>query len=66
MVAVIEEVRIVVVAKGWERYVFLFTDSQSQRDEVRRIAGRFASDPDLSFTWYESALVSQQLRADAY
>ena len=27
-----------------------------------KVLGRFASNPDLSFTWYDAALLSQEIR----
>jgi hypothetical protein len=43
--------------------VFLFDDSQ--RDEVLRQFGRFASNPDLSFNWYDAAVLAQRVREGA-
>jgi hypothetical protein len=28
------------------------------------VLGRYASNPDLSFTWYDAAMLSQKVRAD--
>ena len=53
-------VSVLALVKGNERYVFLFDDSQ--RDEVLRQFGRFASNPDLSFNWYDAAVLSQKVR----
>ena len=52
-------VSVLALVKGNERYVFLFDDSQ--RDEVLRTLGRFASNPDLSFTWYDCAILAQKV-----
>lgn len=46
-----------------ERYVFLYDDEH--RAECLRVFGRFASDPELSFTWYDAAALSQRLRQEA-
>ncbi|MEQ8836814.1 MAG: hypothetical protein RID07_08420 [Lacipirellulaceae bacterium] len=46
--------------KGKERYVFLYEDSQ--RAKTLRTLGRFASNPELSFNWYDAAVLSQKLR----
>ncbi|MFM9117751.1 MAG: hypothetical protein ACKOU6_16490, partial [Planctomycetota bacterium] len=51
------------LVKGDERYVFLFDDER--RTEVLRTLGRFASDPNLSFTWYDAAMLSQKIRQAA-
>ena len=51
--------------KGSERYIFLYEDGGA--DELLRTLGRYASDKDLSFTWYDAAVLSQRARglADA-
>jgi len=51
---------VLALVKGNERYVFLYDDAS--RDEVLRTLGRFASNPDLSFTWYDAATLSQKVR----
>ena len=48
------------LAKGEEKYVFLFDDKN--RSETLRQLGKYASDPDLSFTWYDAAVLSQKIR----
>ena len=53
-------VSVLALVKGNERYVFLFDDSQ--RDEVLRQFGRFASNPELSFTWYDAAVLAKRVR----
>ena len=59
-----QTLRMVALAKGEERYVFLFHDSEPSRSQVLRTLGRFASDPDLSFSWYDAAVVSQRMRQE--
>lgn len=54
------EVSIVAIVKGEERYVFMFDDDS--RSETLRKFGQYASDPDLSFTWYDAAVLSQKVR----
>jgi len=54
------ETNVLALVKGSERYVFLYVDSQ--RTEALRIFGRYASNPELSFTWYDAAVLSQKLR----
>ncbi len=51
------------LAKGAERYIFIF--DEASRVEAIRTFGRFASRQDLSFTWYDAALLSQRVRAAA-
>ena len=54
------DINVLALVKGEERYVFLFNDET--RAEALRTLGRFASDPDLSFTWYDAAVLSQKVR----
>lgn len=54
------EVSIVAIVKDDERYVFMYDDDS--RAETLRMLGRYASDPDLSFTWYDAAVLSQKIR----
>lgn len=45
-----------------ELYVFLFDDTEEDHVAIRRVFGRFASDLDLSFTWYDAAKLSCEIR----
>lgn len=60
---VTEDVTILVLVKGDERYVFHYTDAN--RAEALRMLGRFASNPELSFTWYDVAVLAQKIRQQA-
>ena len=51
------------LVKGSERYVFLYTESN--RAETLRTLGRFASNPELSFSWYDAAVLSQKIRQES-
>lgn len=53
-------VNVLALVKGKERYVFLFTDEN--RQEALKTLGRFAINPELSFTWYDAAVLSQKIR----
>ena len=55
-----QDINVLALVKGLERYVFLYDDSN--RAETLRTLGRYASDPDLSFTWYDAAVLSQKVR----
>ncbi|MFO0904133.1 MAG: hypothetical protein U0939_14110 [Pirellulales bacterium] len=55
-----KDVNVLALVKGEERYVFLFDDDH--RVEVLRTLGRFAADPELSFTWHDAAMMSQKVR----
>lgn len=58
---VAEDINVLALVKGEERYLFLFNDSR--RADTLRVLGRFASNPELSFTWYDAAVMSQKIRA---
>ncbi|MEN6507142.1 MAG: hypothetical protein ABFD92_21610 [Planctomycetaceae bacterium] len=53
--------RKLVFVKGTERYIFLFTPSEE--DKLMRTMGRFAANPELSFTWYDAAVCSHHVKA---
>ena len=54
------EINVLALVKGTERYIFLFDDEN--RVETLRQLGRFAANPELSFTWYDAAVMSQKVR----
>jgi hypothetical protein len=45
-----------------ERYIVLYDDSPEERREALRTLGRWAADPELSFTWYDAAYMSGRIR----
>jgi hypothetical protein len=51
---------VLALVKGSERYIFLY-DDESGRSLLQTL-GQYASDPDLSFTWYDAAVLSQKIR----
>ncbi len=51
---------VLALVKGSERYVFLY-DDESLRSLLQTL-GRYAADPELSFTWYDAAILSQKVR----
>jgi hypothetical protein len=55
-----QDINVLALVKGEERYIFLFDDDN--RSEALRTLGRFASNPELSFTWYDAAVLSQKIR----
>ena len=61
--AVNQDINVLALVKGSERYVFLYDDSS--RAETLRVLGRYASNPDLSFTWYDAAVLSQKIRQES-
>lgn len=58
-----QDINVLALVKGAERYVFLYDDAS--RAETLRVLGRFASNPELSFTWYDAAVLSQKIRQDS-
>lgn len=55
-----QDINVLALVKGEERYIFLYDDDR--KSETLRTLGRFASDPELSFTWYDAAVLSQKIR----
>lgn len=60
-VLVSQDINVLALVKGEERYIFLFDDNR--RTEALRTLGKFASNPELSFSWYDAAVLSQRIRA---
>jgi hypothetical protein len=54
------DINILALAKGEERYIFLYNDQT--RSETLRMLGRYASNSELSFSWYDAAVMSQKIR----
>lgn len=54
------EVNVLALVKDQERYVFLY-DEQSIETLLEQL-GNCAADPELSFTWYDAAVLSQRVR----
>lgn len=55
-----QDVNVVALVKGEERYLFLFKDEK--KGETLRTLGKYASNPKLSFSWYDAAVLSQKVR----
>lgn len=55
------DINVLALVKGEERYIFLFDDER--RAEALRTLGKFASNPELSFSWYDAAVLSQRIRS---
>ncbi len=51
---------VLALVKDGERFVFLY-DTQST-PQVLQTLGKFAADPELCFTWYDAAVLSQKVR----
>ncbi len=50
----------VALVKDGQRYVFFYKDEDIPK--ILQTLGRFAADPELSFSWYDAAVVSQKIR----
>lgn len=58
-----QDINVLALVKGVERYVFLYDDAS--RAETLRMLGRYASNPELNFTWYDAAVLSQKVRQES-
>jgi hypothetical protein len=61
---VTQDINVLALVKGEERYIFLYDDTH--RSDALRTLGRFASNPELSFSWYDAAVLSQRIRQTAH
>lgn len=52
-------INVLALVRGEERYVFLYDDESA--DQLLRTLGQYAADPDLSFSWYDAAVMSQRI-----
>ncbi len=53
-------VNVLALVKDSERYVFLYDEESS--GTLLRTLGQYASDRELSFSWYDAAVLSQKVR----
>jgi hypothetical protein len=60
---VTDDINVLALVKGNERYIFMYDDAS--RPQTLRMLGRYASDPDLSFTWYDAAVLSEKIRQES-
>ena len=60
---VTKDINVLALVKGGERYIFLYNDTR--KAETLRTLGRFASNPELNFSWYDAAVLSQKVRKTA-
>ncbi|MDR0869841.1 MAG: hypothetical protein LBN39_03530 [Planctomycetaceae bacterium] len=61
--SVSQDINVLALVKGAERYVFLY--NETHKAETLRVLGRYASNPELSFTWYDAAVLSQKIRQES-
>lgn len=53
-------VNVLALVKDSERFIFLYDDESAE--SLLETFGRYAADPDLSFSWYDAAMLSQKVR----
>ena len=53
-------INVLALLKDGERYVFLYDDRSA--DELLHTLGTYAADPELNFSWYDAAVLSQRIR----
>lgn len=53
-------VNVLALVRDGQRYVFLYDDHSVET--VLSKLSEFASDPELDFTWYDAAMLSQRVR----
>ena len=54
-------INMIAMVKDDERFVFLYDDRSPS--ELLRTFGQYAADPELNFSWYDAAVLSQRVRA---
>lgn len=57
-----DDANVLALIKGKEKYLFIYEDSQ--RAHALQQLGLFASNFDLSFSWYDAAVLSQKIRQE--
>lgn len=50
------------LVKGEERYIILYDDAS--RQEAIQQTGRWAGNPELSFSWYDAAYLARSIRKE--
>jgi hypothetical protein len=53
-------INVLALVKDSERYIFLYDDQSTTT--LMQTLGCYAADRDLSFTWYDAAVLSQKVR----
>jgi hypothetical protein len=57
------EINVLALIKGQERYVFVYDDDS--RDALLDAFRDTAADPQLSFNWFDAAVMSEKAREQA-
>jgi hypothetical protein len=48
--------------KGDDKHTFVFKFDEDTHADALRQVGKMASDPELPFSWYDAAVVGQEIR----
>ena len=59
-----QDINVLALVKGEERYIFLFDDEHRSPKPCERSAA-LPRNPELSFSWYDAAVLSQRIRQTA-
>jgi hypothetical protein len=54
------DIEVIALVKNPERYIITY-DAASKAEALRTL-GRWAVNPELSFCWYDAAVLSQKIR----
>ena len=57
------EMNVLALVKNSERYVFLYDDDSTE--SVLQKLGQYAADKELSFSWYDAAVLGKKIRGEA-
>jgi len=55
-----DNISVIVLKKITEQYAFIY--DENNRAETLRLLGKFASNPELNFNWYDAAVLAQKIR----
>lgn len=53
---------VIAFVKDGQRYVFVYDDDEQTVTSLLQTFGRYASDSELNFSWYDAAVMSQRVR----
>jgi hypothetical protein len=57
------ELNVLALIKGHERYVFIYDDNA--RPQLVDVFRQYATDPQLSFNWFDAAVLTEKARQQA-
>jgi hypothetical protein len=57
------ELNVLALVKGQERYVFVYDDHC--RNELVDVFRQYATDPKLTFNWFDAAVLTEKARQQA-